>query len=379
MQQRSGWRRARAPVQVLSLILFVLLTFSVNVPALNALPHDLFLWFDPLPALLNSLSGRVLAQHVLPAVGLVFLTVVAGRVFCGWICPLGTVIDGAGTIAMRKRSGMTLGRLVAVRFGILGALVGAAILGWSFLHWLDPLVIGTRVLHLSALAKWEFMALGVTWGMLLGAVGLTLVARRFWCRVLCPLGAMLSLVARLAFFRRHVLEHCEDCGSCLAACPLGNSAARGTVGDCLVCGRCESACARGAIRFGLGNRLIGTVTARRYGVAFDRNRRRLLAILGGLIVGSGIGLWARIRQNKPLLRPPGAVTERQFVARCVGCGACMAVCPTEGLRPVVSLGHLETAFSPELVPRTGPCLPDCVACGEVCPTGAIRRLSVPEK
>jgi MauM/NapG family ferredoxin protein len=80
-----------------------------------------------------------------------------------------------------------------------------------------------------------------------------------------------------------------------------------------------------------------------------------------------------------LIRPPGALAEREFLQRCTGCGLCMKVCPTGGLQPALTEAGLEGLWTPVLVPRIGYCEYDCTLCGQVCPTGAIQQLSVEEK
>jgi ferredoxin-type protein NapF len=80
-----------------------------------------------------------------------------------------------------------------------------------------------------------------------------------------------------------------------------------------------------------------------------------------------------------LIRPPGSEPVNAFVAACVRCGECMAVCPTNTLQPALGEGGWEALGTPILVPRLGPCAQDCEACGKVCPTGAIKPFSVAEK
>lgn len=108
-------------------------------------------------------------------------------------------------------------------------------------------------------------------------------------------------------------------------------------------------------------------------------RRRFVLGLGSLAVGGVARFIVRPRSSRTLLRPPGAPSEQQFVARCVGCGTCIATCPTGGLVPLFSAHRLDAVFTPRLVPQVGPCLPDCTACGEACPTGAIERVPAKRK
>jgi MauM/NapG family ferredoxin protein len=80
-----------------------------------------------------------------------------------------------------------------------------------------------------------------------------------------------------------------------------------------------------------------------------------------------------------LIRPPGAVPEKDFLARCIRCGTCMKACPSNTLQPIGFQIGLSGFFSPGLTPRRGACLAQCNLCGQVCPTGAIRPLALEEK
>jgi len=84
-------------------------------------------------------------------------------------------------------------------------------------------------------------------------------------------------------------------------------------------------------------------------------------------------------QDPVLLRPPGALEEQEFLKRCVKCGECMKVCTTNGLQPTLFEAGIEGIWSPVLVPRIGYCEFRCTLCGQVCPTGAIKRLQLEEK
>lgn len=80
-----------------------------------------------------------------------------------------------------------------------------------------------------------------------------------------------------------------------------------------------------------------------------------------------------------MIRPPGAVPESEFLARCIACGACMKACPTRALQPCTIEDGAQRLFTPRLVPRVGACDDKCHLCGHVCPTGAIRALPLEEK
>jgi ferredoxin len=84
-------------------------------------------------------------------------------------------------------------------------------------------------------------------------------------------------------------------------------------------------------------------------------------------------------RNPYLIRPPGALAEREFLRTCVRCGGCMKVCITNGLQPSLFEGGLEGIWTPRLIPRVGACEQMCDMCSRVCPTGAIRKFAVEEK
>ncbi|MDH5203643.1 MAG: 4Fe-4S dicluster domain-containing protein, partial [Nitrospirota bacterium] len=83
--------------------------------------------------------------------------------------------------------------------------------------------------------------------------------------------------------------------------------------------------------------------------------------------------------NPKLIRPPGSLEEKEFLKRCVKCGECMKVCITNGLQPTLLEAGLEGIWSPLLIPKIGYCEYRCTLCGQVCPTGAIKKLELKEK
>jgi MauM/NapG family ferredoxin protein len=126
---------------------------------------------------------------------------------------------------------------------------------------------------------------------------------------------------------------------------------------------------------------IRPTTARTGDGNVDLERRWLLASGAGALLAvpalaSGV---QRKRADPLLIRPPGALPERDFLRRCVKCGECMKVCLTNGLHPTFAEAGLEGLWTPVLVPRLGYCEYNCNLCSQVCPTGAIRPVSVEEK
>jgi ferredoxin len=114
----------------------------------------------------------------------------------------------------------------------------------------------------------------------------------------------------------------------------------------------------------------------------DLKRRSLLTGLAAGAVSIPLMRADTGRNREPderLIRPPGALDEAQFLARCVRCGECIKVCPTNALHPAFSQAGWEGLWTPLLAPRVGFCEPGCTLCGEVCPTGAIWQFTAQEK
>jgi formate hydrogenlyase subunit 6/NADH:ubiquinone oxidoreductase subunit I len=84
-------------------------------------------------------------------------------------------------------------------------------------------------------------------------------------------------------------------------------------------------------------------------------------------------------RNDRLIRPPGSLEEEEFLARCIRCGQCMKVCPTNAIQPALFESGIEGVWTPILIMRTGYCEYDCVLCSQVCPTGAIWKITEAEK
>lgn len=421
----AGWRRARGArraAQVLSFLLFLALFVYAN--AQRPLPFwpDLFSRLDPLAMAAASLAGRVALGGLLLAAGVFLLTLLFGRVWCGWLCPLGSVLGWLGPRGRRvPRAGAPPETLRSVKFLLLAAIAAAAVLGNLTLLVFDPITILNRTM---AVAAWPALRHAVVqaedllyqfsflWGVLDAVhealvqplflsvpsafalapwVALTFVtlvalnwkAERFWCRYLCPLGGLLGLVARAALWRREAEDGCAGCGRCAAACPTGTidpaNGHRSDPAECIVCLDCAVDCPLPG-RDGPGFRWRVRPWRPAPRQAYDPTRRQVLAALGAGAVGVALAGVEPItlRQPATMIRPPGAVPA-DLAARCIRCAACIRVCPTQGLQPSLFEGGVQNVATPRLVPRLGFCDFGCNACGQVCPSGAIPELALEVK
>ncbi len=436
----GGWKAARwtrRAVQIAFFAFFVYLLFAA-LQRRAAFPYaDFFFRLDPLAAFTTMLAARQWLGHLALAIVTVGVTLVLGRVWCGWVCPMGTLLGWFRFRSARRRGARVPAWMRQVKYVLLAVIVTMAALASMTLLVLDPISLLTRTATTSLIPAFDFAVtsvetLLVKWGPTTGAVGwvedhfrgsvlpvyqphyaqavalflvfLTVVllnafADRFWCRYLCPLGALLGLLAKVQILQPVVGAGCNGCAACARACHLdaiqvtGGSAGAATAGavgsggaaadtgarvvtsECTMCLDCLVACPeREAMSYGL---------ALRPGpwAPYDPSRREFLysAAAGvGAVALLGTGVW-RGPVSQGLIRPPGAQNEATFLSHCLRCSECMKVCPTSGLQPSLGQGGLEALWTPVLASRLGYCDYSCTACGHVCPSGAIPRLSLEKK
>ena len=433
-ERSRAWRAARAArivVQFAFLAFFVYLLFAA-LQRRAAFPlADFFFRVDPLAALTSMLSARTWLPRVELALITVGLTLVLGRVWCGWICPLGTVAEWIRLPGARRRAKRLPPRLRSAKYVVLIVVVAMAALGSMTLMVLDPVALFTRTMTTAGIPGLDYAVTsletaanhvswlqgGVSWledrvrgpvlpaiqpvyaqGVLIGLlfvviIGLNALADRFWCRYLCPLGALLGLVAKVSLLRPAFAPACDRCNRCAAACRLGaievtkagDEAARAGGGaaapppalaasECTMCLDCLATCPEG------GMTIAPTLKPSPWR-PYDPSRRQFVtaaaAGIGGVVL-LGTGLWNRL-VSPWRLRPPGVSDESTFVSTCLRCSQCMRVCPTGGLQPATTQVGLEAFWTPVLQPRVGYCDYACTACGHICPSGAIPKLDLETK
>ena len=416
LMKASTVRRLRTWVQTLAFILFVVALVAAG--RFSFLPADLFFRLDPLAGLAGMLAARRFVPTMLVG-GLItlILTIIAGRAWCGWLCPLGTLLDWVPAHKPAPKEEDPDRRWRSVKYFLLGLILLSAVMGNLSLIFLDPI---TLIYRTAAVAGWPALvaiitgaervlvglpvpglldiivtadnylrstilpmyqpvySLGGLTALLFGVVlALNAVRSRFWCRYLCPLGALLGLVSKVSWLRRVTNDRCIECARCARVCPTGTIDARqhyaSDPSECIMCLDCAPACDKEAQQF--RGHLKPAVWQ-----PYDPSRRQFIAMAGTALAGAGVlALDPATKHPKAaLLRPPGAV-DPDFLAQCIRCGICTQVCPTSALQPSLTTAGWEGIWTPVLVPRLGYCDYSCNACGQSCPTGAIPSLTLEEK
>ena len=389
-------------------------------------PVHLFFEIDPLVALSNILASHSLYRGLLWSLLIVIGTLFLGRFFCGWICPLGSIHHFFGNLQSENKRGKQLiesnryKRWQATKYYVLFALLAATALGSGLVGWVDPFSFLVRSLGLSILpglnyalnASFQllehsnFAPLHLTGGLLhavfsetllsfkqpyfrqgifLGVIfifilALNLRVTRFWCRAICPLGALLGIVSRWSVLGlQKDASTCNNCNRCLTRCqggddPVGTAPWRKA--ECVLCLNCTDACPEHSLAF----KFFPQGPAPVEGPDLQR-RKAFTGIAAGVVaiplLRSTAGLVAG--RDEHLVRPAGALSESDFLQRCIRCGECMKVCPNNALHPAITEAGLEGLWTPVVVPHIGYCEPSCVLCSQVCPTGAIWEITAREK
>jgi ferredoxin len=368
-------------------------------------PISWFLQLDPLAAIGTALTTHSLHPELAWALVTIVVTIAFGRVFCGFVCPFGAIHQFVGWLGRRvhrpkdKMAANAYRPAQAVKYYVLVALLAAAALstGGAFVGalqvgLLDPMPLVHRSFNLVMLPAADLvserwfpggrfaMGAGLIGGVFVTFVLLNLWIPRFYCRFVCPLGALLGVFTRRTLWGiGKTGSKCSECGLCDVDCegacnPMGPI----HVSECLMCMNCLDTCPSAAPlaylpRPSQGGEVTGHgVTRRGFVVAALSGLSAIpLTRLGG----------ARTAWDPALVRPPGSVAEEEFLARCLKCCECARVCPTNVLQPATLEHGWEALWTPVLNNRIGTsgCQLNCIACGHACPTGAIRPLTLNEK
>ena len=368
---------------------------------LRAWPVNWFLQLDPLVAIGTILTTHTLYRALLWALLTVILTIIFGRFFCGWVCPFGSLHHFVGFLGNRRkklskkmqlnkyRKAQRIKYIILIVFLFMAAFpsIGATLQTGL----LDPIPLVTRSFQLLlsiadrsvnfVTATPRFYEAG--WLILLiffTAVFLNLIIPRFYCRFICPLGALFGILGIFAIWRIGKNQsECSDCKLCERSCE-GGCEPSGSIrtSECVLCFNCRQDCKDEVISYQTTPSLAGEITNP------DISRRGfVLSLAGGVFAVPAVRLSNKLGSNwyHKVIRPPGALSETEFLKRCIKCGQCMRVCPTNVLQPGGIEGGLENLWTPVLNNRIGSsgCQLNCVACGQVCPTSAIRPITLAEK
>lgn len=382
--------------------------YADSLAAKEWIHAESLLIIDPLVAISTSLAAKSWVWSLTFAGIILLAGVLIPRGFCGYICPLGTLIDlfdwvlGKRVTRFRVADDgwwvhlkyyVLLGTLVCSMFGVLvtGYVAAIPVVTRGLLFLFEPFqTAAARGWHnVPPPNAGHFVSLVLFFAVL----GLGFFKPRFWCKYVCPSGAVFSLGNLFRVSERKVESSCINCNKCVEICPFDaikpDFTTRTT--DCTLCQTCAGVCPTQAIKFvERWNTVELKVENDPPTHETSLGRRGFLSLAAGTAaaIAGAAGVTAATKlfganldnPNSPRpVRPPGSVPEREFLELCIRCGECYKACPNNVLQPLAFQQGLEGLWTPAVAADFAGCESSCNACGQVCPTGAIRALPLEEK
>ncbi|MBO7455144.1 MAG: 4Fe-4S binding protein [Paludibacteraceae bacterium] len=401
---------------ILAIVCFV----AVNLLLLGAGWH-LNLWLSWVAKI--QFLPAVLAMDFAVLAGLIILTLIFGRLYCSVICPLGVMQDLFGWLGKKQRKNRYgySPEKSWLRYTVLAVFIVGLIIGFAPVTTLlapysaygrivnslfRPLydLLGNGLAALDARYEWYLFSDAEIWlrsvtTFVVALLTLLVLAVLSWrnghtyCNTVCPVGTVLSLFARFSLLRVELdKSKCKNCSLCEKNCKAAAIDFRaGTVdySRCVVCGDCLDKCKHDALHYSL-RQLKANATQ---GPAADHPaspERR--AMLTGVAVAIGTAAMAQAKikvdgglaeiEDKQVpnrqtpVTPPGSISARNMQRHCTACQLCVSACKNNVLRPSTDPLHL---MQPVMSFERGYCRPECTDCSQVCPTGAIRPVTVEDK
>jgi len=306
---------------------------------------------------------------------LFFMTLLFGRVYCSFLCPLGIIQNLIWNLKKFflfniPHLDIKIEKIFHLTFAFIlfvFALIGYA----SFIGIFDPFSIFTRFLsvfsfkvdgrntvpYIFAILFFSFIVISV------------LFSGRWFCNTLCPPGAILRIISRFSIFKLTITENCSSCRLCAPLCPAFCIDIKNSKIDferCLMCFECVNACKSNAFAI---KRISKS--------SFSKTRRDFLLSGFSFFILSLI-MKKSLNLKEPVM-PPGALNRRRFHSLCISCHNCISVCPTGVILPSIKEYGLKGFLQPYLDFSISFCEYECSRCTKVCPTGALIPLDKKKK
>lgn len=316
------------------------------------------------------LLGRVICDFSLAALVL-FLIVIAvtflfGRIYCSTICPFGILQEFAAILFRKKEN--SLHKSYGFKY-IIAALTFGLLIGGSAIavRYIDPYTIFGSAVSCSVF--------GIT--AALTVLAIVFFKNRFFCTNICPAGAVLGLISKFSLFKIYLdKDMCISCGLCAQNCPsccINKDEKLVDNETCIKCLKCLGACKKGGVHYGIPPKVP---------VKFNIGRRNFIWTTAAFVMlGGALKAGVEIADNtmkkfRDIILPPGAVSENRMFNKCLNCNLCVENCPNKILTksdekfPTV---HIDYTKGEKF------CKYDCNECSKVCPSGAIKKISLEEK
>ncbi len=299
-------------------------------------------------------------------ISVILITPLFGRIYCSLICPMGIFQEIICLIRNKRNNEKRINYpfkyyISALTFGVL---IGGSAL---FIRYTDPYTLFGSALTLSAAGIIAIVIIGV----------LAIFKNRLFCTDICPVGCILGLLSKISLFKIYIKkESCMSCSLCERSCPAGCiDSAEQTVNNevCIKCFKCLGKCYKGAIKYGIKTK---------EQVKFNIKRREFIiaasaaAAFAGAVKYGLISAGNTVKKFKDIILPPGAVNLQRMFNKCLNCNLCIKACPNKILTKANdNFGAVHIDYKQ----GENYCKYDCNECSKVCPSGAIKRISLEEK
>ncbi len=391
-----------------SIIIFILFLYVFFVASnLSIIIGDILNSFQFIPSVLKFISTgfSFLASGFI----LIFLfTIIFGRIYCSFLCPLGILQDFFIFISSRfKKKFSYIKSLGWIRYSILILVIFFSIIGiMVLLNIFDPYSIFSRFLtnifkpifsliinkvviilkmnkiYLNLFYKIHKINLNL---LLFSIISFSVILifsilkGRLYCNTICPVGTLLGFISKYSFMKISMDQaKCTSCHICEYKCKAGCIDSNNKKVDltrCISCFNCLDICPHKAINY--------SFIKKSNKENIDYSRRKFLkylfpftllsfTLLGALIRKSVLG---KRNTSKIPISPPGSLSINSYLDLCTACHTCVNSCPTKVLRPA---GFLNT-MQPTLDYSYAFCDFECNICSRVCPSGAIKLLTLEKK
>lgn len=383
--------------------------------------HAWFGWMAKLqfiPALLASSTITVLA--------IIIVTLTFGRIYCSVLCPLGVYQDGMARIAEKRRKNRYKFKASRkwLRYGIL--LVFAVLLfvglnsiailiapysiyGRMALNLFSPVYLWINNVLAYLAERWNSYAfyhvdvyikslpifiVSIAYFLIITILSLT--SGRWFCNTICPVGTILGFFSKYSLFKPVIdKSKCNGCGLCEKNCRCAAIDSKNHKIDytkCVTCFICVDKCHQKAMRYRLAGYVDHSQNVKMIGDETKDgkvSRKTFIATVATVTAATALqaqekvvdGGLATIEKKKAPkretpIKPAGSRSLANFTSRCTGCQLCVQACPNDVLR---ASSKLETFMQPEMSYERGYCRPECTRCSEVCPAGAITKVTREQK
>ena len=414
----SFLRRFRIGFSVVVLILYglIFVDFRSLIPE-NFKNYLLYLQFTP--SIIKFLDLRSLAAAGFLAV--LLLTLITGRTYCSFLCPLGITQDiisrAGGRIRKKFRRFGFKKPFTIIRYSLLAITLTVSIVwGIYLVTLLDPYSIFGRLItffgkpivlignnffegilgifdnytlsHIE-IKGFELVAYSIPAAFLLLTGIMSLIKGRLYCNMICPVGTLLGLFSKISFLRIRFNEaECSRCGRCAIVCKsscIDFLNYRVDVSRCVDCFNCIPTCPDKALSYGI-------VSLKKESHKTDESKRKFIAgailMLFGLSrITSGQDKKAPVPKKESTVKenrtfpvcPPGAGSFEEFTKKCVACSLCITACPNNVLQPAVKQYGIAGLMQPVMDYHKSFCTYNCIVCTEICPTYALKPLVLDAK